>query len=497
MDQVYKDLLKKNHMSLKRSISKGVIPVLEYLESTKIISEDMKERVECENKTPGDQASALLYLIKTRGRNAFQALYDALLHAEIYEAADVLKPDQGPHGPSYQALAPPGRSSSIGQGECDELSEDEPLPDYWPLAEQECDTFVLVKTIQDCTKSKQKLQKLYDHSLSPAGQDDYYSMLHKKRGFCLILSNQNFKHLEERKGTDRDVTHLNHLFTQLGYDTYVKKDQTSKGMKEILRKQVLDKNHTNYDCFILVILTHGEKGVVFGTYGRLDEKSQKPEDCLEVLDIRKEVCSVPSLLHKPKLIFIQACRGKQRDEGQSLNSGKKIKSDGDIGGQDAFSGGGESPNDPADSGGNQDIAAPNVTPEVLPRPSEETEQGPLSSDFDLKARKKPVAPPTKPEDELDACGEIVPSLADSFLAMSTTEGYLSWRNTKSGTWFIQAIVYVFSRFAYKLDINKLMEKVTRLVSKGEEEKKGYKQICEWTPTMRKTFYFFPGQSKID
>ncbi|GFO26430.1 caspase-3 [Plakobranchus ocellatus] len=195
-----------------------------------------------------------------------------------------------------------------------------------------------------------------------------------------------------------------------------------QGMKEILKRQVLDKDHSNHDSFILVILSHGEKGVVFGIDGRLDEKSQKPEDCLQVLEIRKEVCRVPSLLNKPKLIFIQACRGKERDEGLSLNSGKKRESDGDVGGQDAFSGGGESSNDPADSRGNQDVAEPNVTPAVLPRPGEETEQGPLSSEVDFKARKKPISPPTKSEDELDTSAETVPSLADSFLAMSTTEG---------------------------------------------------------------------------
>ncbi|GFO26425.1 caspase [Plakobranchus ocellatus] len=226
MDQVHQNLLTENRVSLRRLISKGVIPVLEYLESKTIITEDMKENVEYENKTPGHRAMALIDLVKSRGKNAFQVLYDALLHAELYEAADILKPDQAPHGPPYQALAPPGRSSSSGQGECDELSDDEPLPDYWPLLEQECDTFVPVKTIQDCTKSTQYLKKLYDDSLIL--EDNYYSMRHKKRGFCLILNNQNFKHLEERKGTDRDATDLNHLFRQLGYDTYVKKNQTSK-----------------------------------------------------------------------------------------------------------------------------------------------------------------------------------------------------------------------------------------------------------------------------
>ena len=37
--------------------------------------------------------------------------------------------------------------------------------------------------------------------------------------------------------------------------------------------------------------------------------------------------------------------------------------------------------------------------------------------------------------------------------------YLSWRNTKKGTWFIQAIIYIFRKFAHKEDLFTLMTKV--------------------------------------
>ncbi|GFN85125.1 hypothetical protein PoB_001163100 [Plakobranchus ocellatus] len=70
--------------------------------------------------------------------------------------------------------------------------------------------------------------------------------------------------------------------------------------------------------------------------------------------------------------------------------------------------------------GNRDLAASNFSPAVQSR--EETEQVPLSSNVDLKPRKKPAVPPTQSEDELDDSSGKVPSFADCYFAMSTTKG---------------------------------------------------------------------------
>ena len=41
--------------------------------------------------------------------------------------------------------------------------------------------------------------------------------------------------------------------------------------------------------------------------------------------------------------------------------------------------------------------------------------------------------------------------------------YVSWRNTERGTWFIQAVVYVFSHLAHKYDLLQLMTRVSRML----------------------------------
>ena len=76
-----------------------------------------------------------------------------------------------------------------------------------------------------------------------------------------------------------------------------------------IKNKVVDKDHTNFDCFVMVILSHGADGVVFGTDGKFE--GETPRNCLEVEWIRKEVCGIKSLVAKPKLFFLQACRGSK------------------------------------------------------------------------------------------------------------------------------------------------------------------------------------------
>lgn len=55
-------------------------------------------------------------------------------------------------------------------------------------------------------------------------------------------------------------------------------------------------DHTNSDCFVCFILSHGDEGYVYGTDNKV------PIDEL-VLPFKGHAC--PSLAGKPKLFFIQ------------------------------------------------------------------------------------------------------------------------------------------------------------------------------------------------
>ncbi|KAL3194451.1 hypothetical protein MRX96_046079 [Rhipicephalus microplus] len=96
-----------------------------------------------------------------------------------------------------------------------------------------------------------------------------YNMSHKRRGKCVIFNNRNFE-----------------IHTKL----------------KILGKQ----DYSDDDCFVCCFLTHGETDVLYGTDGKFPVSAVMEP-------FHGDVCS--SLLGKPKLFFIQACRGDRLDSG--------------------------------------------------------------------------------------------------------------------------------------------------------------------------------------
>ena len=57
-----------------------------------------------------------------------------------------------------------------------------------------------------------------------------------------------------------------------------------------------EEDHSDADCFVCVILSHGEEGVVYGTDGKVP---------LEKLLGYFKGANCPTLAEKPKLFFIQ------------------------------------------------------------------------------------------------------------------------------------------------------------------------------------------------
>jgi len=61
--------------------------------------------------------------------------------------------------------------------------------------------------------------------------------------------------------------------------------------------------HQSADAFVLVLLTHGSQGSVYGIDGE-----KVPVDAITSLF---DGCNCPQLQNKPKLFFIQACQGRE------------------------------------------------------------------------------------------------------------------------------------------------------------------------------------------
>lgn len=148
---------------------------------------------------------------------------------------------------------------------------------------------------------------------SSQDDEDYYKMGQSPHGICLIINNYEFYHADPEKqhptrnGANVDVHNLTQTFKYLRYKVETKENLSSVEMKETLLRMA-NRDHGQYDSFICCILTHGEQGVVHGS----DCEAVNLNDLAGVM----KIC--PSLCGKPKLFFIQACRGDRETKGFEL-----------------------------------------------------------------------------------------------------------------------------------------------------------------------------------
>lgn len=114
---------------------------------------------------------------------------------------------------------------------------------------------------------------------------------------------------------------LKDVFQWLGFKVTVLLDQTALQAREEL-KRFGDETHG--DAFVCCVLSHGGKGVIYGTDG-------EPISTNDLISPFKGTnCS--TLIGKPKAFFIQACRGKdtqarvqlEADENPGVNPGHQI-----------------------------------------------------------------------------------------------------------------------------------------------------------------------------
>lgn len=146
--------------------------------------------------------------------------------------------------------------------------------------------------------------------------EEVYQMKSKPRGYCLIFNNHDFstarkemprhRNMKDRKGTEVDAEALSNTFTDLHFEVVHYKDCTAKKICDILQSyQSMD--HKDRDCFVCCILSHGDKGIIYGT----DGQEARIYDLTSYFTGSK----CPSLAGKPKVFFIQACQGDKYQKG--------------------------------------------------------------------------------------------------------------------------------------------------------------------------------------
>ena len=134
---------------------------------------------------------------------------------------------------------------------------------------------------------------------------DSYDMKRFPHGIALIINNEEFVRQAEREGTEIDEGNLIQTLRLLGYIVEVHRNRHAGQILEIF-ESIQERDHSVYDSFICCILSHGKEGQIYGS----------DSERVELADITSKLTgsSCPTLTGKPKMFFIQACRGKGKEE---------------------------------------------------------------------------------------------------------------------------------------------------------------------------------------
>ncbi|NXA40005.1 CASP6 protein, partial [Eudromia elegans] len=141
-------------------------------------------------------------------------------------------------------------------------------------------------------------------TLDPAEQ---YKMNHKRRGVALIFNHEHFfwhLRLPDRRGTYADKQNLTRSLKDLGFEVRCFDDLKAEDMLEKIYDASAE-DHSDADCFVCVILSHGEDDLVYAYDAQIK---------IETITSMFRGDSCQTLVGKPKIFIIQACRGDKHDD---------------------------------------------------------------------------------------------------------------------------------------------------------------------------------------
>ncbi|KAF5914449.1 hypothetical protein HPG69_016400 [Diceros bicornis minor] len=396
----HQEALKKNRVVLAKQLL--LSELLEHLLEKDIITLEMRELIQAKVGN-FSQNVELLNLLPKRGPQAFEAFCAALRETKQGHLEDLLLTTLS----GLQHVLPP-------------LSCDYDLSFPFPVCESCPPHKQLRLSTDDSFYGNWRLEQLVQA----------YRLRSRPRGLALVLSNVHFtgeKDLEFRSGGDVDHSTLVALFKLLGYNVHILLDQTAKEMQEKLQNFAQLPAHRLTDSCIVALLSHGVEGGIYGVDGKL----------LQLQEVFRlfDNANCPSLQNKPKMFFIQACRGDETDRGVDQQDGKN---------------------------------------HAKPPECEESDAG---KEGLLKMR--------------------LPTRSDMICGYACLKGTAAMRNTKRGSWYIEALTQVFSERACDMHVADMLVKVNALI----KEREGYapgtefhrcKEMSEYCSTLCRHLYLFPG-----
>ncbi|XP_037630614.1 caspase-1-like isoform X2 [Sebastes umbrosus] len=359
-----------------------------------VLNDGQKDSILEENSNRADKARGLIDMVRRKGEKACRMLI-AHLHSR-----DLML------------------YSELGLT-CGEPAQPEPqMKAAGPQMKQEWST-ALLRTPKEFWE-----KKLNDSDVYPAAEKSIRNRV------ALLITNIKFtvKRLN-RNGAEKDEENTEKLLIGLGYEVVKYTNLTGKQIDDAVIRFSKHPKLRETDSVVVVIMSHGKLGAVLG----VNWTKEKSDDEFPINNLYEHLGTenCPALLHKPKIIIIQACRGG--DKGSVL-----VK-----------------------DGAGQDVACDDV-------------QQPGDID-DIE------------EDTL----EFVNKEKDFISLLSCTPDTVSYRDPVNGSLLIQYIVDVFFTFAHKEEIEKLFKRVMRRFEDFSIQNRRQMPTKDRV-TLTKDFYFFPG-----
>uniref|UniRef100_A0A8C3K0J3 Caspase 9 n=1 Tax=Calidris pygmaea TaxID=425635 RepID=A0A8C3K0J3_9CHAR len=366
-----------------------VAPLWDPLEDRGLFTRTMVEELQVGSAgSRGDQARQLVIDLETRGKQAFPVFLSILRDTGQGDLADMLMRE-------CQCPLVPPQLADLRPVELELLVQP-------ALARWETRREVIVVEMSGV----QTLQ--IRGCLIAACPCQVYELKADPCGHCLILNNVDFSRdsdLSIRVGSNVDCKKLEKRFKSLSFNVLTRQNLKAQEMVSELQK-LAQQDHGALDCCIVVILSHGCQtshnqfpGGVYGTDG-------KPIPIEKIVNYFNG-SNCPSLRGKPKLFFIQACGGEQRDRGFVVDCNS---------------------------------------------PGDEAPGGSLESDA------TPFRALVGGTDEPDAVASL-PTPSDILVSYSTFPGFVSWREASSGSWYVETLDRVLEQYAHTEDLLSMLLRV--------------------------------------
>ncbi|CAH8433466.1 unnamed protein product [Schistosoma turkestanicum] len=305
-----------------------------------------------------------------------------------------------------------------------------------------------------------------DNNKNDDDSEEYYKMNSTRKGICLIINNMMFWHsdFQNRSGCDMDEKSLEKVFASFNFLVKLLRNLSADEIQVQLEHLGKKTNHHEYDCLVICLMSHGTIGRIYG----VDGNSLSIHELTSIFTAD----NCPSLAGKPKLFFIQACRGEDYQKGYVIQkeSSEMIHNKNDFMNHE---------NNTDNNNNNIDHFIQYQSSSINPRLS-------VSDAKFIGFKLDNLLHSSMSLQQLNNV-QLIPTYADFLLSYATVAGFRAQRDPTGGTVYIQALC---KRLYNSLQNESILDIVTAV--HREVSKQLYKETsCQLMKTNEEIFLQIP------